>query len=122
MCHVLSALQNTDMPKIDQILVLLQTNPKDNFLRFALAKEYEKSGKTQEARRLYETLVAESPDYIGTYYHLGKLLERQDAAAEAFAIYTLGINVAARTGENHARAELLGARLELGDEEDFLAD
>ncbi len=110
------------MPKLDQILVLLQTNPKDNFLRFALAKEYEKMGKQSDALQLYETLVTESPNYIGTYYHLGKLLERLEQPDKAFAIYTEGINVAARTGENHARAELAAARLELGDEDDFTED
>ncbi|MEM9836264.1 MAG: hypothetical protein AAF828_07165 [Bacteroidota bacterium] len=108
------------MPKLDQIRILLQTNPKDNFLRFALAKEYEKMQKDTEAEKIYQSIVADSPDYIGTYYHLGKTLERLERDAEAFKVYTLGMERAKNLGETHARNELAGARLELGDEEDFL--
>lgn len=107
------------MPKLDQIQILLQTNPKDNFLRFALAKEYEKIKKYQAAREVYEEIVGDSPDYIGTYYHLGKILEKLDEPAAAFKTYTDGMAKAKELGENHARNELAGARLELGDEDDF---
>ena len=107
------------MPKIDQVQILLQTNPKDNFLRFALAKEYEKLQKNQAAREVYEEIVSDSPDYIGTYYHLGKILEKLNEPAAAFKIYTLGMAKAKELNENHARNELAGARLELGDEDDF---
>lgn len=107
------------MAKIDQVRILLQTNPKDNFLRFALAKEYEKLEKNQQAREIYEEVLNDSPAYIGTYYHLGKLLEKMDEPAAAFNIYTLGMDKAKELGESHARNELAGARLELGDEDDF---
>lgn len=107
------------MPSIEQIQALLTNNPKDSFLRFALAKEYENKGNDSEARSIYEGILSDSPDYIGTYYHLAKTLERLDEPAKAFGIYTEGIKMATQLGEHHAKAELAGARLELGDEEDF---
>ncbi len=107
------------MSRKDQILQLLESNPKDAFLRFALAKEHEQAGEDAGAISLYEQLVSDSPDYVGTYYHLGKALEREQRDAEAWRVYSTGIEVTGRLGEAHAKAELLGARMELGEEEDF---
>ena len=107
------------MPKKEQIQALLQVNPKDNFLRFALAKEYEKEGQDEQARQAYEGLIHDAPTYVGTYYHLGKTLERLGDARKAFATYSSGMRMAKQLSETHAYNELAGARLELGDEEDF---
>jgi len=107
------------MSRKDQIIALLEASPKDAFLRFALAKEHEKAGEDAGAKAVYEALVAEQPDYVGTYYHLGKTLERLGEEAAAWQVYTEGISVTKRLGEKHAMSELAGARMELGDEEDF---
>ena len=107
------------MTRKEQIQQLLATTPQDPFLRFALAKEYEKEGDDAEAIRGYEALAQDSPDYVGTYYHLGKALERVRREADAWRTYTTGMAVAKRLGEAHALTELGGARMELGDEEDF---
>ncbi|MEL7161727.1 MAG: hypothetical protein AAFN92_13285, partial [Bacteroidota bacterium] len=64
------------MSRKDQILSMLEASPKDSFLRFALAKEHEKAGADAGARSVYEAIVADDPEYVGTYYHLGKTLER----------------------------------------------
>ena len=107
------------MSRKDQIVQLLEANPSDAFLRFALAKEWEQEGNDATAVVIYRSLVSDQPDYIGTYYHLGKALERQERQEEAWKIYTTGIEVTKRLGERHAMRELAGARMELGDEEDF---
>lgn len=108
------------MSRLDTIQQMLESNPKDAFLRFALAKEYEKSGDDERVKAIYQELVDDSPEYVGTYYHLGKTLERLGEEAAAFKTYTKGMEICKKLGENHARAELAGARLELGDEEDFM--
>lgn len=107
------------MSRKDQILAMLEEAPKDPFLRFALAKEWEKEGNDPTALNIYRSLVNDRPDYVGTYYHLGKTLERMERPREAWKIYTRGIEVTKQAGEQHAMRELAGARLELGDEEDF---
>ncbi|MGB3546583.1 MAG: tetratricopeptide repeat protein [Saprospiraceae bacterium] len=107
------------MARLDQINQLLAESPGDAFLQFALAKEYEKLGDDAAARRHYEELRKAQPDYVGLYYHLAKTLERLGYDAPAFATYTQGMEVARRAGDGHALSELAGARLELGDEEDF---
>lgn len=98
---------------------MLVDNPTDAFLRFALAKEHEKMQADEKAREIYQQLVDDQPDYVGTYYHLGKTLERLDRPAEAFRTYSTGMDICKRLGEQHAMSELAGARLELGDEDDF---
>lgn len=108
------------MSRKAQIEAMLADSPNDAFLRFALAKEYEKEGADAGAREVYEALIVDQPEYVGTYYHLGKTLERLDEPAKAWQIYTEGISVTKRLGERHAMNELAGARLELGDEEDFV--
>ena len=107
------------MDRLDTLLQFLQESPEDNFLLFALAKEYEKREEDDQALAHYERLQQINENYIGLYYHLGKLWERRGEPARAFAVYTKGMEKAQRAGEKHALSELAGARLALGDEEDF---
>ena len=102
------------MSRKDQVLSLLEDNPSDGFLLFALAKEYEKEGAEADAREVYERIVREHPDNPGTYYHLGKLLERVNEPAAADRTYAAGIAKTKSLGERHAMRELMGARMELG--------
>lgn len=106
-------------PRLQQLLTFLERSPKEPFIRFAIAKEYEKLGDFDQALHYYQLTVADSPDYVGTYYHLGKLQEQLNTPAEAWATYSTGMTVARQAGDQHSLSELAGARLELGDEEDF---
>lgn len=91
----------------------LKTNPSDSFLQHALALEYIKLGDDEKARGLFEELLNREPGYIGSYYHLAKLLERNDKAEEAIKVYEKGMEEAKRAGDNHALGELRGAYEEL---------
>lgn len=107
------------MDRLEKLLQYLAESPKDNFLLFALAKEYEKRQDDDTALIYYQKLQAVNENYTGLYYHLGKLWERKGEPARAFAVYTKGMEIARSSGEQHALSELAGARLILGDEEDF---
>lgn len=91
----------------------LKANPSDSFLQHALALEYIKLGDDEKARGLFEELLNREPGYIGSYYHLAKLLERNDKAEEAIKVYEKGMEEAKRAGDNHALGELRGAYEEL---------
>ncbi|MFK7806281.1 MAG: tetratricopeptide repeat protein [Saprospiraceae bacterium] len=106
--------------RLDQLLNMLEGQPKDSFLLFALAKEYEKGNQLEDSMKYYLELRDNDPNYVGTYYHLGKLYEQFGKAEEAFKTYTEGMVVAKAQGDQHSRNELAGARLNLGDEEDFI--
>lgn len=97
------------MNRIERILEMLKSSPKDNFLRHALALEYIKTGNDAEARILFEAILTESPDYTGSYYHLGKLLERNNETQLAIEWYEKGMAAAKEANERHAYNELQNA-------------
>ena len=101
------------MSRIEKLLEYLKTADKDSFLQHALALEYIKVGNDEEARKLFNELLLREPTYIGSYYHLGKLLERVGDYDKAIRIYTRGMEEAKRAGDNHAYNELQGAKEEI---------
>ena len=108
-----------ESPRLKRLQDFLSENPNDAFLNFALAKEYEGLGADDKALEVYQKLCKEQPDYVGTYYHLGKLYEKRGAIEQAFQTYKSGMAVAKTAGDQHALSELAGAKLSLGDDEDF---
>lgn len=94
------------MNRMERVKEMLQSSPGDNFLRHALALEYISLGNDAEARVLFEAVLHDSPDYIGTYYHLGKLLERAGETPLAIAWYQKGMAAAKQAGNRHAYNEL----------------
>ncbi|UYQ95183.1 hypothetical protein MKQ68_08755 [Chitinophaga horti] len=97
------------MSRIDQLAELLTQEPNDSFLKHALALEYIKIGDDVSARRQFEELLANEPGYTGSYYHLGKLLERAGVPEEALATYEKGMAIAKAAGQRHAYNELQSA-------------
>jgi len=96
----------------DRLELLLQfhhDDPADAFTRFAIAQEYLKRGDDALAAAYFEGLVRDNPQYVGTYYHLGKLYERMDLRPEAVETYEAGIRVARQQRDFHALSELQAA-------------
>ncbi len=50
------------MNRIEKIIEFLNQQPKDNFLRHALALEYIKIGEEQKALDLFIAILTETPD------------------------------------------------------------
>jgi Tfp pilus assembly protein PilF len=101
------------MDRIAQLMAFLEKTPEDNFLQHALALEYIKIGREQEARTLFEVLLQRDPSYIGSYYHLAKLLERTGDTEQAVLWYERGMEAAKKAGDSHALGELRSAYEEL---------
>ncbi len=99
--------------RIPALIEFLAQDPGDAFTRFALAQEYAKRGQKDQALGHYQTLVREHPDYVGTYYHLGKLMEAVGRKDDAEQTYRNGIEVAQKLRDAHSRAELSDALLNL---------
>lgn len=107
------------MNRLDLLLQLHQEQPNDAFTLFALAKEYEKGAQLENALKYYLQLQTINPGYVGLYYHLGKLYELLQQPAEAIAVYRSGMAVAKAAKDNHALAELNGARMQIDEDDDF---
>ena len=103
------------MNKIDQLKEFLKVTPNDPFLQHALALEFIKIGDEQAAKILFENILAHDPAYVGSYYHLGKLLERINDNVNAIGIYKTGMNQAKLIKDNHSYNELQAALEDLED-------
>lgn len=103
------------MDRIARIREFLEANPKDNFLRHALALELIKAGDDTGARALFEAILADAPDYVGSYYHLAKLLEKLQEIPLAIEWYQKGMEAAKKAGDRHSYNELQAACEELED-------
>jgi len=99
--------------RLNQLHLFLEETPNSPFILFALAKEYEKLDQQRQAEQYFKRLVEQHPEYVGTYYHYGQWLEEQDQTDAALDIYTRGIEVATQAGDQHARSELMNARMNL---------
>jgi Tfp pilus assembly protein PilF len=93
----------------------LAQSPGDSFLLHALALEYVKLGEDEAAKQYFDQLLQAEPGYVGSYYHLGKLLERQGQKEKAMETYETGKKFARAAGDNHAFNELQGALDDLMD-------
>ncbi|GAA0561358.1 tetratricopeptide repeat protein [Chitinophaga japonensis] len=97
------------MDRISKLKGFLESSPDDSFLKHALALEYIKLHDDATARRLFEEVLAHEPGYVGSYYHLGKLLERAGEQALAGSIYEKGMTMAREAKDMHAYNELQAA-------------
>ena len=94
------------MERIEKLKEFLNQNPTDSFLQHALALEFVKVGDDQAARSLFEEILHREPGYIGSYYHLAKLLERIGETGPAIEWYERGMAAAKAAGDRHAYSEL----------------
>jgi len=106
------------MDRINKLKEYMKTAEKDSFLQHALALEYIKVGNDEEAKKLFNEILKREPTYIGSYYHLGKLLERIGDTAKAMRVYKRGMEVAEAAGDHHSYSELQGAYEDAEDEID----
>jgi Tfp pilus assembly protein PilF len=97
------------MERIEKLRAFLAQNGTDSFVQHALALEYVKLNNDVAAREQWEALLAREENYVGSYYHLAKLLERQDEQQLAITTYQKGMEVAKAAGDNHAYNELQAA-------------
>jgi Tfp pilus assembly protein PilF len=97
------------MEKIEKLKSFLINSPGDSFLKHALALEYIKLGDEAEARKLFLEILEHDPAYIGSYYHLARLLERTGEIEYAKNWYEKGMIAARQAGDSHAYNELQAA-------------
>ncbi len=98
-----------NMNRIEKLLEYLSASPEDPFLQHALGMEYVNIGKELEAKKLFENILIKNPEYVGSYYQLGKLLEREGNNNEAVEWYEKGMQAAKQAGDAHSYNELQAA-------------
>jgi len=103
--------------RMELIAEMLEKNPNDTFLNYAAALEYKKEGKTAKAISFFRKIIDNDPDYLPTYYQLGKLLEEKNKTTEAVVFYKRGRELAKVKNDIKTLGELSEALLIL-DEDD----
>ena len=99
--------------RLDQLLQFLEESPNDSFLKFAIAKEHEKLKVYDKALKYYLDIYENDKEYIGLYYHLGKLYETINRRQLALNTYKQGIELGKKNGDFHAVSELNNAKMNL---------
>ncbi|MEO7120858.1 MAG: tetratricopeptide repeat protein [Ginsengibacter sp.] len=108
-------VKNYLMDRIAKLKDYMKTAGKDSFLQHALALEYIKIKDDEEARKLFNEILKREPTYIGSYYHLGKLLERINDPQKALRVYQRGMEIATAANDHHSYTELQAAFEDLED-------
>lgn len=101
------------MGRIESLLLFLEDTPKDDFLRHALALELIKAGELQKAKKIFKNILADNPEYTGSYYHLAKLYESLGDNDTAIKWYEKGMETAKRNNDTRSYVELKSAYEEL---------
>jgi hypothetical protein len=90
----------------EKIEAMLQAEPRDEFLRYSLACEYDSEERYEESWRLFEGLMADSPPHVPSFLRGAQLLAKLDRISEARAVLRTGIEEARQRGEAHAAGEM----------------
>jgi tetratricopeptide (TPR) repeat protein len=101
-------------PRLERLQALLEKDPANLLLSYGLAQELANLGRLEESVQAYRRLIETNPDYCAAYFQAARTLERMQQAEQARAMYRQGIAVAARVGNEHARAEMQAALDALG--------
>jgi tetratricopeptide (TPR) repeat protein len=92
--------------RLKMIEEMLITNPTDPFLLYAISLEYKKIGDSSTAIQKLEDLVLKIPNYLGSYYQLGKLYESENQLEKAIEIYKKGKIIATEKSDPKTLGEL----------------
>ena len=89
-----------------QIETMLQDEPDDTFLQYALAMELDKEGEHEMSLGWLEKLTQHSPPYVPAFFMAGQQLARLDRTTEAQDWLARGITEAQQQGNLHAAGEM----------------
>jgi tetratricopeptide (TPR) repeat protein len=95
--------------RLESLKRMVEQNPGDSFLRYALAIEYRNAGDLERAVGEFRALLATNPEYGPAYYQGGQTLERLGRLGEAREMYREGVALTTRKGDQHARGEMQAA-------------
>jgi tetratricopeptide (TPR) repeat protein len=100
--------------RFETLKKFVETNPSDCFARYGVAQEHLKRGEHEQAIDQFTKIFEINPEYQAAYYHAGKAYEKVGRKEDALTTYRKGIEVASRSGDQHAQSELQAALEELG--------
>jgi predicted Zn-dependent protease len=98
------------MPDVNKRLAFLEQSVKsgaaDSFARYALAMEYRKAGRVDDALAAFTDLRANDPGYLAMYLMVGQMLTEAARNPEAIEWLEAGIRLATDRSDAKALGEL----------------
>lgn len=89
--------------RITELMTMLETEPGDLFLNYALGLEYAKNLLAPaDAESQFRIVLGIDPTYLAAFYQLGQLFEKLDRPLEALEFYKEGLVVARLQKNNKA--------------------
>jgi hypothetical protein len=85
---------------------MLREEPADVFLRYSLALELNKEGRSDESIRYLRELMTETPPHVPAFFMAGQQLAGIGRVEEARAVLRDGIGHARDQGDTHAAGEM----------------
>ncbi len=107
---------NTRLARLE---AMLEDDPRDQFLRYALALEFDKLNRSEESLAALAELTQDATPYVPAYFMAGQQLARRGQIDSARAMLRAGIEAARQVGNTHAAgemSELLSSLGRLGDQ------
>ena len=101
--------------RLQYIQEMLEKEPDDSFLHYALSLEYAKLNDMGKAIELLEQLIITDPAYLGAYYQLGKYYEQVGKPQLAEETYQKGVTIAKAQNNRKTLGELNEALMLLED-------
>jgi thioredoxin-like negative regulator of GroEL len=95
---------------------LLESDPDDVFLQYALAKACVSEGDVETGLNRYQAVIDGHPDYVPAYFQKGQALAERGRVAEARDILQRGIEAARKSRDQHAESEMTAFLEALGTE------
>jgi tetratricopeptide (TPR) repeat protein len=105
--------------RIETLKSFLAEDPNDHFSKYALSLEFVHEQREDEAISLFNELITDNPEFLATYYQLGKAYELKKQIENAVHAYTSGIEIARKQRNQHAENELKGALMALVESDDY---
>lgn len=99
-------MSDIHLKRIEYIRTMLDDQPDDPFLHFALAKELDATGNSDAALKAYEKVKELDSGYLGLYYHLAELQYRMGNPDTAVKTAEAGIQIGKTQGASKDVAEL----------------
>lgn len=99
--------------KMSRLAKIVKQDPDDTFSKFALALELLKANRVEKAQVLFEAVLRQDPEYLGVYYHLGKLYQSRGLYEKAQQLFEDGIDLATKKNELRTKSELYEAMQQL---------
>jgi len=103
--------------RLDKLLEMLQNQPDDAFLLYAVGFEYEAVGENEKAKFYYNSILDKHPDYLPAYYQGGLLYGKLGETEQAINLLKQGIELAKLQNDKKTLRELNEALMEIDDEE-----